>query len=357
MSGIIGNIELVNSSLPPLEAHILHLRHLSNTKIAKDLLRERHRLTEAQAKETSKIFSSQIAQALEFLTESMKSPPRIRPVLQYYAYLNLSVAAILAFRPPNHDQYRRHGVEDKTHMLNKLDLSSVVLKINKGAVPLFHSIISDAPLNNKRFRFGQVAAGFHMFSHELKKEFDKVPQRICVEEELIKLNNKWYSSFSFFKDLDESSKNVPRKRIEKAMPLLTTDYSCNQRNRERIIYRSIGASVSQENALKIHKKNGIKFINYGAHITYPTENGGKTHYYWAGLTYTPLMPTLSSILLMSFSLASIVRYRPILLETAMNSPISLLMDTFVSEADSIFIPALRNMLYQEEVSVGSSEYI
>ena len=80
-------------------------------------------------------------------------------------------------------------------------------------------------------------------------------------------------------------------------------------------------------------------------------------YSWRGVHRTPLLPTLSSILLLSFSLASIVRYRPILLEGIMASPTALLIDTFVGESDSVFIPAIRNLLYREEMAVGSTDFI
>jgi len=129
MPEIIGKFSAVSSSIPPLDAHIGHLRHLTNNRIAKEILRNRHGLSAADAKTTSKLWASHVGQALNFHYESRTAPGTIRPVLQYYCFLNLVVAVILAFRPPCYNQYRRHGVEDKTHALFSLDLSSIVLQV------------------------------------------------------------------------------------------------------------------------------------------------------------------------------------------------------------------------------------
>ncbi len=344
--------------MPPLEAHIGRLRHLTNDKIAKDLLRDIHKSSAPQTRETSKIFSSHIAQALNFHSESKNAISSIRPVLQYYAYLNLSVAAILAYRPNNYNQYRRHGVEDKTYSLTKLELSSNVLTIKRGAVPLFHSIISDTSLYNKKFRLGQLAAGFQMCSHELKSSFGKTPQIYYVNDDVINVNNKWFSVYKFFEYLDGARKKVPQKRIETAMPMLETDYTCNSNTETHLEYTSKVGWKTQEQANEVHRNNGIKFINFGGHQI-RTDLGGisSSLYTWHGVSRIQLLPTLTSTLLLSFSLASIVRYRPMLLDASMNSPILLIIDTFVSEADSIFMSSLCNLLYREEVAIGSVNYI
>lgn len=359
MPGIIGKFSPVFSTVPPLDAHIGHLRHLTNQKIAKEILQNRHKLSTPQANKTSKLFSAHIAQALKFHYESRSAKADIRPVLQYYSYLNLSVATILAFRPKDYNQYRRHGVQDKTHSLSKFDLSSEVLVIKRGAVPLFHSILSDVPLYNRKFRLGQLAAGFHMCSHELNTQFNKKTHSYFVNDEIKEENNNWFSIFYFTEYVDEKWKSVPRKRIEDAIPLLKTDYSYDNSDGKRTAYISNNSWSRHSTAEKNHCTNGIKIVNYGGHnITIDRHTGViSTEYIWHGVSRTNLMPTLSSILLMSFSLASIVRYRPILLESAMSSPIALVIDTFTSEADSIFIPSLRNLLYREELAISPPDYI
>jgi hypothetical protein len=358
MPNIIGNFESVITSIPPLEAHTGHLRYLTNEKITKDLLSDVHGMTATDAKDTAKIFSPHIRQALNFHNESKNSIPSIRPVLQYYSYLNLAVAAILAFRPSNFNQYRRHGVEDRTHSLSKLDLSSEVLKIKRGAAPLFHSIFSDTSLYNKKFRFGQLASGFHMFSHELSNRFNKKTQKYDVKDEVRNVDGRWYSVYKFFEYDNKVQKKAPQKRIEDAMPLLKSDYDCNNTNATQLEYISKQNWSNEANANKVHRKNGIKFINYGGHrIQSDALNGPTNIYIWNGISRIPLLPTLTSILLLSFSLASIVRYRPLLFDVSMNSPILLLIDTFVSEADSVFISSMRNLLYREEIAVGYIDYI
>ena len=112
MPEIVGEFYTVTTTIPPLDAHIGHLRHLTNLGIAERLLRESHSLTTTQSRNTSKLLASHVAQALDFHVESRNARPTIRPVLQYYSYLNLAVAAILAFRPTGFDGYGSHGVQD-----------------------------------------------------------------------------------------------------------------------------------------------------------------------------------------------------------------------------------------------------
>ncbi len=354
MPEIIGKRTTVTSSMHPIDGHISHLRHLTNNKVAKELLRSSHGLNATEATKVSKLWGAHIGQALNFYFESRTALETIRPVLQYYCYLNLSVAAILAFRPLNYTNYRRHGVEDKTYSLSSLDLSSIVLKVKQGAVPLFHSIISDVSLSNKRFRLGQLAGGFHMFSHEIGERFNKIPQNYYVEEEIQQDGVVWHSIFKFSQFINNESKKFNPKRIEDAMPLLKFEYDRTITNKE-IVYKSTKSWKTKTAAQNAHKLNGIKFINYGGHGFADSMDGIGTPYFcWRGLSRNSLMPTLSSTLLLSFSLASIVRYRPMLIDSSMKSPISLLIATFVNESDAVFIPALRNLLYREEVSIGPS---
>lgn len=357
MPEIIGKFSAVSSSVPPLDAHIGHLRHLTNNRIAKEILRERHGLSAADATTTSKLWASHIGQALNFHFEGRLASEKIRPVLQYYCFLNLAVAAILAFRPPNHNQYRRHGVEDKTHALSSLDLSSIVLQVKRGAVPLFHSILSDVPLDGKRLRLGQLAAGFHMFSHELRARFSKIPQHYFVKDEVRENAGLWYSVFSFSQPGGAGLMKVSPARIEAAMPLLLSDYNCTV-TEKATEYISSASWSTESAARRIHQVNGLKLVNYGGHIFHNNlMNSASTSYAWRGVSRIALMPTLSSTLLLSFSLASVVRYRPMLLDSAMRSPVSLLIATFVAEVDSVFIPALRNLLYREELAVRPPDYV
>lgn len=357
MPNIIGEFSPLMTTVPPLDGHLGHLRHLTNLGVARDVLRERHQAPAGQVREISKLFTAHVNQALNFHIESRSAIPAIRPVLQYYCYLNLAVAAIIAYRPPNHDQYRRHGVEDKTYALEKIELGSIVLAVNRGALPLFHSIFSDVPLGKRTFRFGEIASGFHMFAHELHSQFHKQCQAIFVHEEVRFCDGIWRSAFGYFERENGNSIRVTSKRLEQAMPILKIAYSRSRQQSERTEYISnIGWSTEKE-ALEIHRLNGIKLINYGGHAVSSGIMMPSCHYIWRGVAGIPLIPTLSSVLLLSFSMASIVRYRPILLDKAMSSPAALLIDTFTTEADTVFIPALRNLLYREEVAIGPVDYV
>lgn len=359
MPNIIGKFSSARSTLPPLDAHVSHLKHLTNRRVARETLCDRHGFTDAQSSDSSKLIASYVSQAISFHADSRVASPTIRPVLQYYTYLNLSVAAILAFRPVNHEQHRRHGVEDNTHALKQLELGSNVVVVKRGAVPLFHSILSDVPLYNRKFRFGQLAAGFHMFAHEMANQFNKRFQTYVVTDEVCKTGSDWRSVFTFFgHDANDAQIPVKPRRLETAMPLLSSDYTCDTTAADRTIYTSVASWPTQEAAARIHRENGIKFINFGGHIVLNTLSGSAEPVYaWRGIQRIDLLPTLSSILLLSFSLASIVRYRPVLLDVARASPIALLIDTFTAEADSVFIPALRNLLYREEVAVGPFDFV
>ena len=197
-----------------------------------------------------------------------------------------------------------------------------------------------------------------MFSHELSTRFKKKTQRYCVQDELRNVSGRWYSVYQFFEYDNYVNKKAPRNKIETAMPLLNSDYNCNNNNASRLEYISNQSWANEANANKAHRRNGIKFINYGGHIIQGDALAGPiSNYYWNGVSRIPLLPTLTSILLLSFSLASIVRYRPLLLDISMNSPILLLIDTFVSEADSVFISSIRNLLYREEIAVCYVHYI
>ena len=131
------------------------------------------------------------------------------------------------------------------------------------------------------------------------------------------------------------------------MPSLKSIYKqAEKTDKTKTTFRSKQSLTTELRAKKNHKQNGYKLINYGGH--------GRYGYAWRGVTRIKLLPTLTSTLLLSFSLASIVRYRPTLLHNAINSPVSLLIDVFTTEVDDLFIPSLRNMLYCEETTFSQA---
>ena len=105
--------------------------------------------------------------------------------------------------------------------------------------------------------------------------------------------------------------------------------------------------------LKIHAKNCFQLVNYGGHLTTPVAGGNlNITYYWRGMRYKPLIPTLSAALLLSFSLDSIYRYRPNLIRHIEESELSLLLDVFISESDALILSALRNLLFREGIVIS-----
>jgi hypothetical protein len=100
----------------------------------------------------------------------------------------------------------------------------------------------------------------------------------------------------------------------------------------------------------------LKLVNYGGH---GIEEGSPLafevgcQYKWHGLARKPLIPTLTAALLLSFALASIARYRPEIARAVEETSLNVLLDTFVTEADAIVIPSMRNLLFREEMCVKS----
>ncbi len=351
MPAIVGPQGSMLSSVSPLVGYVAHLRHLTNTKVAADLLRDKFRQKVSGARASATLLGSHVAQALDFHSESLSASRSTRPVLQYYSYLNLAVAVILAYRPPNFIGYKRHGVVDNTHSLNSLDLSSPVVTVRRGAVPLFHSTLSDVSLDGTSFRLGQLAAGFQLFHNELQAEFGKKIEQIQVTDRVEEMSGSFYSVFQF-----TAGGTVPRissKKLEDAMPLLRKAYSRERKH----VYRSVTRWNSRSKALRSHNANGMKLINFGGHAISGPFADGRLTYFWRGVSRVPLLPTLTSVLLLAFCLASVARYRPGLMQKAMVAPVYLLLDTFSQEADSVFIPAVRNLLYREEVAIGRFKYL
>jgi hypothetical protein len=154
-----------------------------------------------------------------------------------------------------------------------------------------------------------------------------------------------------------AKKNFPHpvasRRLETAMPLLTSQYVRERGSRQPVIYTSLEHWPSKTTAIPSHRKNCIKLVNYGGHIVERSNQGApRCMYAWQGTSRVRLLPTLTSILLFSFSLSSLARYRPALLDRITDSPFQLLIDSFVAESDHVFFSAIRNLLYREELYVG-----
>ena len=360
MPNIIGPFDVVFSSMEPIEAHAAHLRHLSSDKAAKRLVQERFGFASQDSRRTSTILSSHVGQALQFHEESLKAPRSIRPMLQYYCYLNLAVAVVLAYKPPNFNQYRQHGVEDKSHALTKLDLYSVLVQAKRGAVPLFHSLMSGEDIQGRKFRLNELVGCIPLVRHELSQLFGVSHQDVIVNESVLKDNQSglFYSQIQLQcrRYSSDSEENLSKRRVEKAMPDLVRYYTLTKHQRHTLlVYRSQQGWKAEEDALENHKSTCMRLINYGGHrvVAQSPFTKSSLQYGWYGVARKGLLPTLSAALLLSFGLASISRYRPALARHIEGSEINVLLDVFVAEADAIVIPAMRNLLYREEIVVES----
>jgi len=358
MPDIVGPLTAVSTSMSLLEAHLSHLLYLSNSEAASRVLIERFYMTRRQAKEVGLIMSTHISQGIEFHRQSINAPNRVRPVLQYYSYLNLAVACILAYQPPGYQGYRRHGVEDKSYKLSRLDLSSILMFMRSGAIPLFHSIISDETLYNHKFRFNELAAAIPLVTHELNAVFKMNTQQIILDERLININGKWLSHVQFecLDTLSWKAARLTSSKIERAMPALYSDYLKEDNSSiNRLSYRSRTEWSSEVHARIWHQQKCMKLINFGGHrfVEQPLMNPSiKCIYSWSSVSRKRLLPTLTAALLLSFGLSSIVRYRPILWKHIEDSELNMLVNVFIHESDGMLIPTFRNLLFREEMCLS-----
>ena len=283
-------------------------------------------------------------------------------MLQYYSYLNLAVAVVLAYRPTNYEQYRQHGVEDRSHALRDLDLKSILVKAKKGAVPLFHSLLSDEGISNRSFRLNELLGAIPVVRYELTELFGLPPETISVTEAVQRTSTgKWKSHVTFeCSTFDNKPASITRARAERAMPSLGSLYTLKLSKTGYLEYISRVEWDKEDDAILWHKKTCMRLTNYGGHVIYLSD--GLSHritcqYAWSGLARKRLIPTLTASLLLSFCLASVSRYRPILASRIRESRVNLLLDTFVNEADSIVIPAMRNLLFREEMVVSKPDAV
>ncbi len=356
MPDVVGPFKLASSSISPIQAHVAHLRHLSTPDTAQRLLRDRFGMQAREARTEGRLVSSHIEQALAFHAHSMAASPRIRPVLQYYCYLNLAVALILSYRPANYQQYRKHGVEDQSHRLRNLELSSILVKVRKGAVPVFHSILSAEPIVGRHFRLNELAGSIPLVKYELSNLFGMRCQTIIVRDIVANdASGKWWSEMSFeCIDVEGQPANLTKSRLERAVPELRQFFTIIGQRKDRLQYRSRNSWPNQAAAQAWHSQNSLKAVNYGGHRIYMgpgLQFDLQNEYQWHGLTGKPLLPTLTATLLLAFALASIARYRPSIARGVEGISLSVLLDIFIAEADSIVIPSMRNLLYREEVCI------
>jgi hypothetical protein len=245
--------------------------------------------------------SAHIAQGIEFHRQSVNAPNNVRPVMQYYSYLNFAVACILSYQPRGYQRYRHHGVEDKSYRLKRLDLGSILVRVRSGALPLFHAIISEETLDKREFRLNELAVAIPYLSVELAGIFGMNTQRIIVDERVDKRNGKCTSVVQF-QSFDKSFQAVrlSQARIERAMPALRSHYRCEDSTIDKRSYRSQTEWLSEERALKWHKNVCMKLVNFGGHQFIkgpPIGYDIRCEYAWSGAARKRLLPALTGALL------------------------------------------------------------
>src|SRR5262249_52401123 len=114
------NPVFASTRMDPIAAHVAYLRHLVRPSVLEQLLRDRHGCTKGKSKALASDIAPFLDQALLFYDSSRNIPLRVRPVLQYYAYLNFAVATVLIYEPNGWQQYRKHGAEDLTKSLQRI---------------------------------------------------------------------------------------------------------------------------------------------------------------------------------------------------------------------------------------------
>jgi len=355
-----------STRMGPVEAHIAHIRHLARPPALHQFLRDRHRFTSPEARAKASEVAPFVEQALSFHDSSRTTPLRVRPVLQYYTYLNLAVAIVLVYRPNKWQTYRKHGAEDLTRNLKKISLSSPVVQVREGAVTLFHSIISDAALSSRRLTLRDLLLPIPMVSSELRHLFDvkslalEVSHGTRISRDG---SNEWVTSSFGFKlispenqpTFDPGSANFPLGRLYRAAPALKSQYTLKQKHRHSAEFesRQRWTVSNRERAEKYHDDLALRIINFGGQ---QVDQNRAEHFMWRFDSTSDLLPALTASLLLSFTLASLARYRANVLDRVEGSKINLLCEVFSNEADGFIIPAFRNLLYAESMYMSASQF-
>ncbi len=347
----------------PLDVFVTSLRHYGRAEVAQNILNKSFGIELKEAGKVAQLTSAFAQQAMEFYDCKRTAPIAIRPVLQYYCYLNLATAVVISLRPRGWDKYRRHGVSDITGDLSSVAVDTPLVKVSEGVVPLFHSLISDWTLRDKRFSIQELATAIPQVSFELTHYYNVNQVNVGVSLERIYASqakpNEVHSEIQFSSD---ATSGWPKEqveqiqaRLETAMPQLVSLYDLVGKtdNRLHLKYKSKRAWSTSAEAEAFHSDVMTKIGNIGGHGVQLL--GGSS----VGLLYSwhvsrdfPVLPTLSATLLLSFALASISRYRANLLHSIQRSELYMLLEVFMAEADHFFVPALRNMLHREFVVLG-----
>ncbi len=349
--------------MDPVEAHVSHLRHLSKTTPLIQVLHERHGYSTVESKAIAESVCPFISQGISFFNAQKGAELRVRPVLQYYSYLNLAVSCVLVFKPAGWQAYKRHGVEDLSRNVTRIGVNSSLLKARKGAVTLFNDIISSAPVPSGKLTLRNLLVPLPMVAAEMESFFNIDPWLLEVTPTITKVDEKWKVRLRYRINAPGSKTSVegvsfPRKRLHDAVPFLRTDFSLIERKGPLMVFDSNQgwSDGNRARAEKYLENTVIKAVNYGGHQMVESLGRVNLTFSWRFERSGPMMPTLTAGMLLSFALACLSRYRANMLCRVENSGINVLCDVFCEEADGFMMPAFRNMLLGRSTGISQALY-
>lgn len=342
------------------EVDLLHLRHLTTPKTLSKIASSRHGLPKQIARSISPTVSNYIARGLEFYSAIATSPRSVRPVLEYYAFLNFSVACVCISRPALANSTKSHGISDVSYKLNRVELGSTVATIKHGALSSFHSLFCERSLANTSLRLRDLIGAIPFISSEAESVFKIKPVKIVpVLNQVLNDDNRATLGFradSSFGQYTTLGGTALKSRIEEYFPSLQTDFVLTTTGKHTVLYNS--ASTWPKNSdtdflnfvgkwnLLLTNPLSVDIYKSGT-ISNPTYQSESS---WFLYKRSPILPTPTACLALYFWLSSLFRYRADLIES-IDPPIRLLIETFAAEARLRMLSMFRNLLYMENLIV------
>lgn len=349
----------VHTRMSPIESHAAYLRHLSRPSALLPFLRERHGILAKDARAMAAEVSPFIEQGLAFYDASRTASMRVRPVLQYYGYLNFAAAVVLVYRPDGWQGYRVHGAEDVTRSLRNINASSPVVRIKRGTLTLFHSIIAECPLPKNKLSLKHLMVPIPMVAAELNHVCGLQASMVIFRDHLFESDSESgkhvHSRFEFLQlspGLGARERSTPPdKLLRNIAPALFNDFDASVTNDgfRAFISKQRWTIGNRARAEAFHSACKFRICNFGGQSR---AADGTVAHVWRIAPPIPVLPTLTASLLLSFALSSLCRYRANILDRVENSKVNLLCEVFANESDGFIIPAMRNLLYRELLTVS-----
>jgi hypothetical protein len=341
------------SSATALEGCAAHLRHLAHSHTAAVILASRYKFSDADAKAIGRLLSAHVGRGMDFF-EAAKSVPRgVRPLLHYYAYLNLAVACVLAYRPKNWSRYRSHGLSDLTGRFRSVGLRSRVLRTGDGAVTKFHDVVCGIRLTAEPINILEMLVPIPWISTELSDAFKIKTITVAVRQQVVPAEDKGlpHTSIRFMIEggsggLTEAEAAPHLEPFLKSFPLLRDAFSPWSQQPQGADFLSRSPLPEDElEKQETHSRLCLPLINFGGHTRWNQPG----QYRWIIAPRCRPLPCLTAAMMFSFFLASAVRYRPALTHRMAQSSLNLLIEVFLAEAPHYLMPVFRNLLYREEM--------